>query len=168
MNPVPTGMLFGSPHDLDLVIERTFRADQDDVWASLTTSESTARWIGPWEGEPGPGKTVRLQMSFEDGAPSSDLFIEACDPPRRLVLSFKDSNGDWHFEMSLRQEGPDTVLTFKQSRLDPEMVGEVGPGWEYYLDRLCAARSGEPMRSFDDYYPTQKPYYIEALKKLQG
>ena len=47
--------------------------------------------------------------------------------------------------------------------LDPaDDVGAYGPGWEYYLDMLAAARDGLPPPSFDDYYPAMKPYY-EAL-----
>lgn len=30
---------------------------------------------------------------------------------------------------------------------------EVGPGWEYYLDRLAAALAGEAMPDWDDYWP---------------
>ena len=41
-------------------------------------------------------------------------------------------------------------------------VGELGPGWEYCLDLLVAAREDAPAVSFDDYYPAMKPYF-EAL-----
>ena len=44
MNPKPIGRLRGD----DLVLTRTFRAPIDDVWTSVTSSESTARWFGPW------------------------------------------------------------------------------------------------------------------------
>lgn len=37
----------------------------------------------------------------------------------------------------------------------------VGPGWEYYLDMLVAARDGAPKPDFDDYYPTMKSYFAE-------
>lgn len=43
-----------------------------------------------------------------------------------------------------------------------EGVGEVGPGWEYYLDLLVAARDGAAdtaAPSFDDYYPAQRDYF---------
>jgi hypothetical protein len=40
-----------------------------------------------------------------------------------------------------------------------EGVGEVGPGWEYYLDLLVAARGSTPKPTFDDYYPSMKPYF---------
>ena len=47
--------------------------------------------------------------------------------------------------------------------LDPgDGIGDYGPGWEYYLDMLVAARDDRPTPDFDDYYPAMKPYY-EAL-----
>ena len=42
-----------------------------------------------------------------------------------------------------------------------KMAGEFGPGWEYYFDNLVAARAGEPLPKFDDYYPAQKQYYLD-------
>jgi hypothetical protein len=38
-------------------------------------------------------------------------------------------------------------------------VGELGPGWEYYLDALVASREGQPLPKFDAYYPEQKAYF---------
>ena len=38
-------------------------------------------------------------------------------------------------------------------------MGEVGPGWEYYLDMLVAAREGASLPKFDTYYPAQKDYF---------
>lgn len=59
MKPEPTGRLQGN----DLILTRSFRATIEDVWTSVTSSESTARWIGPWEGEPGPGTTIGRSSS---------------------------------------------------------------------------------------------------------
>src|SRR6478609_5236030 len=61
MSPRPSGRIAGN----ELIITRTFRAPIDDVWTSVTKSESLERWYGRWEGEAGPGKTVRLLMVFE-------------------------------------------------------------------------------------------------------
>jgi hypothetical protein len=36
---------------------------------------------------------------------------------------------------------------------------EIGPGWEYYLDRLIAAMNGNPMPDFDDYWPNLASAY---------
>ena len=41
------------------------------------------------------------------------------------------------------------------------MAAGVGPGWEYYLDRLVAAETGGDVAAidFDDYHPAQSDYY---------
>ncbi|MBN7138915.1 ATPase [Lysobacter enzymogenes] len=157
MSPKPTGHLDGN----DLIIERSFAASVDEVWASVTQPEKTALWFGRWEGEAGPGKVVRLQMLHEKGQPWSDVRIEACAAPHRLVVAMKDDYGDWRIELTLTQIGAETQLRFVQALSDRTMAGEVGPGWEYYLDMLVAAREGKPLPSFGDYYPAQKAHYLK-------
>ena len=48
---------------------------------------------------------------------------------------------------------------------DPELASSVGPGWEYYLDRLVAAETGGDVGSivWDDYYPGQADHYRAAF-----
>jgi uncharacterized protein YndB with AHSA1/START domain len=160
MKPSPTGRLVPTPTGADLVIERIFRAPIDDVWESVTASDSTARWFGRWEGEPGPGKMIRVQMGFEKGTPWFDMHIDACEPPRHFAVSTKDDHGEWHLELTLTTVGDTTKLTFTQHLDDPKLAGDAGPGWEYYLDMLVAARTGQPAPSFDDYYPSQRAHYL--------
>jgi uncharacterized protein YndB with AHSA1/START domain len=155
MSPTPTGRLHGT----DLVLTRTFRAPVADVWASLTESERTARWYGPWQGDAAPGSTIKVQMAYEDGEPWIDMTIDVCDPPHRLALSAVDDYGSWFLEMVLTGSEAGTELRFTHKLTDTDGVGEFGPGWEYYLDALTASRDGEPMPSFDDYYPAMKPYF---------
>lgn len=155
MSPKPTGYVQGN----ELVLLRTFRAPIADVWTSVTDPESTARWIGRWEGNAAVGANVRLQLLFEQGQPWSNVTIVTCEPPHRLVVTTQDEAGQWRLELTLTQTGATTELRFVQLLDDPKIAGEVGPGWEYYLDRLDAAREGHPMPSFDDYYPAQKAHY---------
>ena len=70
-----------------------------------------------------------------------------------------DEWGSWHLEARLADDAGATVLTFTHHLDDAAAVGEVGPGWEYYLDNLVASRDGAPMPEFDDYYPEQKEHY---------
>ncbi|WP_432989121.1 SRPBCC family protein [Dactylosporangium sp. CA-233914] len=158
----PTGQLVRTADGYDLVLTRTFKADIEDVWASVTESERSARWFGPWEGDAGPGKTIRVRMIQEEGAPWMDLRIDACDPPRRLALSATDEAGAWRLELLLSHDGGITELRFVHHLADAGGAGQIGPGWEYYLDLLVAARDGSPAKSFDDYYPAMKAYF-EAL-----
>jgi uncharacterized protein YndB with AHSA1/START domain len=158
VNPKPTGHVRGN----DLILTRTFRAPIDDVWASMTESESTARWFGSWEGDAGPGKTVRLQLLHEKGQPWTNVTIETCEAPRHLVVMMKDESGEWRLELTLTQTGDTTELRFVHHLSDRKLAGDTGPGWEYYLDMLVAAREGQPLPSFDDYYPAQKGHYLEG------
>ena len=155
MSPTPTGRLFGN----DLVLTRTFRAPVADVWASLTDPERTARWFGPWQGEAAPGRTIQIQMVHEEGKPWMDMTVDACDPPRRLALSAVNEHGNWYLDMVLAESAGVTELRFTQQLTDTAGVGEVGPGWEYYLDALTASRDGRPMPNFDDYYPSMKDHF---------
>jgi uncharacterized protein YndB with AHSA1/START domain len=155
MSPTPTGRLFGN----DLVLTRTFRAPVADVWASLTDPERTARWFGPWQGDAAPGRTIKVQMVHEEGKPWMDMTIDACDPPHRLALSAVNEHGNWYLDMVLAESAGVTELRFTQQLTDTEGVGEVGPGWEYYLDALAASRDGRPTPNFDDYYPAMKNHF---------
>lgn len=52
-----------------------------------------------------------------------------------------------------------TELTLMHHLDEGVNVGDVGPGWEYYLDMLAASREGLALPDFGDYYPVQKAYY---------
>jgi uncharacterized protein YndB with AHSA1/START domain len=161
MSPKPTGHVRGK----DLILTRTFRASVEDVWKSVTDSESTARWLGRWEGDAGPCKIVRLQMLYENGQPWMGLTIEECEAPRHLVVTTKDDFGEWRLALTLEQTGDTTELRFVHHLTDPKLAGDAGPGWEYYLDMLVAARKGKALPSFADYYPAQKAYYLEQVER---
>lgn len=157
--PIPTGRLDRTDGRRDLVLTRTFRAPIDDVWASITESERTARWFASWTGEPGPGKTIRYRMTQEEDMSEADMRIDACEPPTRLAVSTVDEYGAWHLEARLAETEGVTTLTFVQ-HLTPDVdLGEVGPGWEYYLDLLVATRDGTTPPNFDDYFPAQQDYF---------
>lgn len=155
MSPTPTGRLFGN----DLVLTRTFRAPIDDVWASLTDPSRTARWFGPWEGDAAPGRTIKVQMAHEESKPWMDFTVDACDPPSHLAVSAGEEPDRWRLDLTLTEHAGITELRFTQHLISTDAAGEIGPGWEYYLDALLAAREDAPMPSFDDYYPAMKDHF---------
>lgn len=150
----PTGTLRRTATGVDLEITRTITADRADVWASLTESDRTALWFGPWERL--SDSEIRVKMAFEEGAPWMDMNVDACESPERLAVS---TTGGWELEVVLTENSEGTDLTLLQHRLDTDGIGEIGPGWEYYLDMLIASRDGLALPKFDDYYPAQKEYY---------
>ncbi len=163
MNPQPTGTVLQTTDGLDLIVTRRFKAPIEDVWQSVTDPERTARWYGPWRGKPAPGATLDIQMAYEEGAPWFPLRIEACEAPRRLVVTQLEEAGDWRIELLLSQTGHTTELRLIQHRDSAEHVNSIGPGWEYYMDMLVASREGRRQPTFDDYLP--QAGYFEAARR---
>lgn len=157
--PTAAGTVVPTAAGRDLILQRTFRAPIEDVWASITESDRTARWYGQWKGEPGIGRTIQVQMAFEEGQGWSDMRIDACEPPRHLALYSADDYGVWSLDLELTQRDEITTLRFVHHLDDKAEVENVGPGWEYYLDAMVAAYHDGPRPDFDDYYPAMKAYY---------
>ena len=159
MTPQPTGRLVSTSDGRDLILIRSFQATIDDVWASITESDRTAKWFVSWTGDAGPGKTIRCTLEFEEGKPHGEMTIDACEPPSRLAVRTADEYGGWRLEAQLAEQDGVTVLSLTHHLDDGADVGSIGPGWEYYLDNLVAARSGSELPAFTSYYPAQKAYY---------
>ena len=99
------------------------------------------------------------EAAVEDGAPTVDLTVRACDAPHRLHVVMQDDNGSWDLEVVLARDGTGTELQLIQHLAAREGIGEIGPGWEFYLDRLAASRVEGPLPDFGDYYPSMRGYY---------
>jgi len=150
-----------------LTYTRTFTAPIADVWAAVTEPERLERWIGTWSGDPASGE-VAFRMTAEGEDVAAERYtIDACEPPRRLVTrSQPDGNGVvWQLELDLAESAGVTTLNFAQVMADPDMAENVGPGWDFYLDRLVAAESGRAVADieWDDYYPAQSDFYRSAF-----
>ena len=101
---------------------------------------------------------VVVRALFEDGEPVADMAIDACEPPQRLAVRMSDEGG-WPLEVRLTEKGCDTLVVLTHGLDSTDGIGDIGPGWEYYLDMLIASRDAAPLPSFDDYYPAQQEYY---------
>ena len=161
MTPAATGQILRTPEGQDLVITRTFRAPIEDVWASITESDRTARWFASWTGEPGVGNTIEYRMGFEADGPPSQMVIEACDAPHHLAVRGLGDYG-WRLEAHLSEKNGVTEMRFTHHLDDDTDPVSVGPGWEYYLDNLVASRTGDTPPDFKDYDPSQRAYYTQA------
>ena len=153
-----------------LEFTRTFEAPIEQVWAAVTDPERLARWVGTWTGDPAEGE-VMFRMGFEgEEAEPECMQIEECEPPRRLRLVSTVGNGEgepksWHLALELSEHDGVTTLVFAQEVPDPELVESVGPGWQFYLDRLVAAETGGDVSAvvWEDYYPTLADRYRDAF-----
>ena len=161
MSVEPTGQISRDGERLVLTITREFRAPIEDVWASVTESERLARWIGTFSGDPASGRVAFL-MTAEGAKEPEDMEIRACDPPRVLRVTSRVGEDQWHLDLLLEERAGVTTLTFSQPDIDPVAAESVGPGWEYYLDRLVAAETDSDVEAIDferDYYPAMQEHY---------
>jgi uncharacterized protein YndB with AHSA1/START domain len=158
----PTGTIEQRDGTAVLVQTRTFAAPIEDVWAAVTEPERLARWIGTWTGDPASG-SVDFRMLFEGEDPAGEAMeIRVCEPPTRLHLTSRVGEEVWLLELELTHADGVTILTFSQPGVTQEQVGAVGPGWDYYLDRLVDVETGgDPaQRDFErDYYPATSEHY---------
>ncbi|WP_125100786.1 SRPBCC domain-containing protein [Leucobacter chromiireducens] len=158
----PSGRLRHTVPGIDLVLVRSLALPIDEAWEFLTESHLTERWFGPWEGDARPGGAVRVRMRFEDHEPAIRMQIAACEPRARLALHAIEDGIDWRIELAVEADGDDTLLVFTH-HLGPKEsaeVGEIGPGWEYYLDLLVAATEDTERPGFDQYYPALREAYL--------
>lgn len=160
-----------------LVLRRTFRATPEDVWAACTEPGRLVRWIGTWDGDPTEGH-IDFRMTAEGDDVAVERYdIEVCEPPRRLELRsatkmpVSDNPAEamtWVLGLTVTADPragavPSTTLTFTQV-LDADTAGSVaasvGPGWEYYLDRLQAAMADQEVLGirWEDYLSGAEHY----------
>lgn len=157
--PIPTGRLVPTADGVDLVLTRNLPGSIDDAWASITEPDRTARWIGRWEGEGAVGATIKLQLGFEEATPWSDVKITECAAPHRLRVLTIDDHGSWDVTLELSSADDHAELRFVMHHVDPAAAGEIGPGWEFYLDQLLASVTGAPLPDFADYFPAQRSHF---------
>ncbi len=157
-----------------LVFTRTFDAPLADVWAACTEPERLERWIGTWTGDPASGEITFRMTAEGDDVPEEVYLVEACEPPHRFVVRSRDaapfsSDGSgprvaWQHTLELSEADGVTTLTFTQvvpdGQVGADMVAGVGPGWDYYLDRLVAAFAGGDLGriAFEPYLERSEHY----------
>jgi uncharacterized protein YndB with AHSA1/START domain len=162
----PTGRIIDGPEGQAIQITRTLPHAVEDVWNHLADPALLASWYGTYTGDPATG-SVQLTMVEAPDQPG-ECTIEACERPHRLHVVLQDPAGAaWRLRLSLDSagSGTGTALVFTQPIAGFEqMTPDVGPGWEYYLDRLQAALDGGDVDAVDfaDFHPHQRGHYTPA------
>src|SRR6266849_6768758 len=103
-------------------IEDRYDADIDDLWSALTDPGRLARWYGEVEGDLRPGGEFRLHLESVgwDGTGR----VEACEPPRRLLVTTRETDESWRkgrgaqpfdqaIEATLTADGDQTILVIE-------------------------------------------------------
>jgi uncharacterized protein YndB with AHSA1/START domain len=161
MTAKATGHYTLKPDGLYLQFDRLFHAPIEDVWFSLTNPTAMQAWIGTYTGRPETGG-IRFRMTFEgDAGEWQNVGILECDPPHRFLAHSGEGATAMRVFCHLREAGGMTTLTFGQRLANPTEAATMGPGWDYYLDRLAASRLGRELPDWDQYYPALAEHYQE-------
>lgn len=160
MTAKPTGHYTLKPDGLYLQFDRLFHAPIEDVWFSLTNPTAMQSWIGTYTGRPQTGG-VRFRMTAEEGSEWENVSILECQPPHRFLADSGPGPSGIRVFCHLVEGGGMTTLTLGQRLQNPADAASMGPGWDYYLDRLAAARSGRPLPEWEQYYPVFSSHYKE-------
>ena len=165
--PQPSGVIGDGPFGRELQLTRRFRTPIDDVWAAMTESDRLERWIGRWEGDPSTGR-VDFFMTAEgqgEDVPAEEYRISECSPPRRFAGETSVGEERWLLRFELTEADGTTTLVFAQA-LGTDDLGSVGPGWEYYLDRLAAVLEGADAAGvqWDAYFPAMRDHYSSLAR----
>jgi uncharacterized protein YndB with AHSA1/START domain len=158
--PVPaTGRVVRDRAGLELFVERRIPVTGTEAWEWLTSPARTKKWIGTWRGAATVGGDIRFTMTFEEDPAAETVTIASCDPGRRFALQWPVGAATARVEISIAEVGQATTVVLAQRFGAARDAGTIGPGWEYYLDRLVAVVTGAPTPDFERYFPAQRPYF---------
>jgi len=165
----PTGYLSAGPVWPELIITRRIPHIIDAVWNHITDPELLDTWYGTFEGELATG-AVTLTVQESPDTPG-EARIQHCEAPTALAVTLDSPGGVWVLTVALSADGEETDLEFRQ-RLDgiEYDAADIGPGWEYYLDRLVLALDGEDVSAlqWDDYHPALCEHYRRERPEEPG
>lgn len=154
------GTLQPGTEGVDLVLTREIHHRPADVWSAIATSEGTARWVGPFAGDPAEGRIALTMTSEAEGDPSP-IDILSCTPESGYVVRSAGDGPHWTTEFGLAPQGDGTLLTFWHRAVEPEQLEYIGPGWEFYLDRLVASLDGAEGPDFEAQLAAHQSAYAE-------
>jgi uncharacterized protein YndB with AHSA1/START domain len=118
-------------------MEDRFDTDIDDLWSALTDPSRLARWYGEVEGDlrPGGEYSARLFASGWEGTGH----IEACEPPRRLLLVTKNATqqDEGVIEVKLTADGDQSILVWEERGMPLELIAAYGAGVQVHVEDLA-------------------------------
>ncbi len=154
-NARPGTRILGSLRSADgkglVRIEDRYDTDINDLWSALTVPGRLARWHAQVEGDLRPGGEFRLYVESDDWDGTGR--VQACEPPRRLLVTIKETDESWRkgrgvppydeaIEATLPADGDQTILVIEVQGMPLEAVAFYGAGWQIHAEDLAAYLTG--------------------------
>ena len=132
-------------------IEDRYDTTIDDLWSALTDPDRLARWHGQVEGDLRPGGEFRVYLEADDV--ESTGRVEACEPPRRLLVTTRETEESWRkgqgvppfdgaIEATLTADGDQTILVVEVKGIPLYVLAAYGAGWQIHAENLAAYLAG--------------------------
>ena len=171
-NAGPGTRILGSLRSIDGVgmvrIEERYDTDADDLWSAITDPARLARWHGQVEGDLRPGGEFRIYIEANDI--ESTGRVEACEPPRRLLVttretdeSYRKGQGvppfDQSIEATLTADGAETILVIEVQGMPVDKIAFYGAGWQIHAENLGAHLAGHEPGDVEGRWAQLVPLY---------
>ena len=151
----PATRILGSLRSADgtgvVRIEDRFDTNIDDLWSAITDPARLARWHAQVEGDLRPGGQFRSYVEADDVESTGG--IVACEPPRRLVVTTRETDESWRkgngvppfdetLEATLTTDGDHTILVIEVRGMPLDALAFYGAGWQIHAENLAAYLGG--------------------------
>ena len=154
-NAHPGTRILGSLRSADgkgvVRIEDRYDTGIEDLWSALTDPRRLEGWHGQVEGDLRPGGQFRLYLESDDV--ESTGRVEACEPPRRLLVTTRETDESWRrgqgvppfdttIEATLTADAGQTILVIEAGGMPLDAIAFFGAGWQIHAENLAAYLAG--------------------------
>ena len=151
-------------------IEDRYDTDIDDLWSALTDPHRLAGWYGEVEGDLRLGGEYRARV-FASGWEGTGR-VEACEPPRRLLLTGRDADpqpgqpDEDVVEATLTADGDQTILVIEARGMPVDLLAGYGAGWQVHAEDLAGHIAGRERCDAETRWNELQPAYQDLAANI--
>jgi uncharacterized protein YndB with AHSA1/START domain len=168
------GRLLGSLRSADgtgvVRMEDRFGTDIDDLWSALTDPRRLARWYGEVEGDLRPGGEFHARVT---DAGERTGRVDACEPPRRLLLTMRDPDPqpgqpqETVIEAQLTADGGQTILVVEDRGIPLDLLAAYGAGVQIHVENLATHIAGHEPGATEARWSELLPAYQDLAASIR-
>ena len=150
-------------------MEDRYDTDIGDLWSALTDPGRLARWYGEVQGDLRLGGEFHAHIA---GAGERTGRVDACEPPRRLLLTMRDPDPQpgqpdkTVIEATLAADGGQTILVVEERGMPLELLAAYGAGVQIHVENLAAHIAGRERGDDEARWNELIPAYRDLAAKV--